>query len=269
MLESKTPRFSVLIPAFNAEVTLERTVESVIAQSFADWELVIVDDGSADGTLATARRLAEADDRISVLTQANRGTGGAYNTAVGAARADLLVMLSADDLLLPGHLERFNEFIEADPGAGVYSCSGYLDYPDGRRVEQTYDMHWADPSGCTLIELFRACFFGVGAIFRRELYDDVGGFREDVFAEDYMFWLMALSRGHRHRYLAAPLALHKMGHTQKSADILKMRRSKASTISEVMRSGQLTSAEMMAGRRMLFRMWALIHLARIGVGTSR
>lgn len=269
MHESKTPRFSVLIPAFNAEATLARTVESVLAQSFADWELVIVDDGSTDDTLATARRLAEADDRIRVLTQENRGTGGAYNTAVGGARADLLVMLSADDLLLPEHLERFDEFIEADPGAGVYSCSGYLDYPDGRRVEQGLHKHWADPSGCTLAELFRACFFGVGAIFRRELYDDVGGFREDIFSEDYMFWLTALARGHRHRYLAAPLSVHKMGHTQKSSDSVRMRKADAIIISEVMRGGSLSAAEMRAASRMLWRLRVMILLARVGIGIPR
>ncbi len=269
MQESKAPRFSVMIPAFNAETTLAYTVDSVVNQTFGDWELVIVDDGSTDGTLALARRLEAGHDRVTVLTQENRGTGGAYNTAVGAARSDLLVILSADDYLLPEHLERFDVFIEENPEADIFSCGGYLEYADGSRVEQTLTSHWPDAQGCTLTDLFTACFFGVGAIFRREVYDDVGGFREDVYTEDYLFWLMALARGHKHRYLASPLAIHRMGQAQKSADFVKMRKSKADNIAEVMRSGLLTPAEMRAGRFMLFKVGVLLQLARMGLRTSR
>ena len=78
----ETPRFSVTVPAYNAERTLAETLESVLAQTFRDWELVVVDDGSTDGTRALAEHFAARDPRVRVFTQENRGSGGAYNAAV-------------------------------------------------------------------------------------------------------------------------------------------------------------------------------------------
>ncbi len=67
------PRFSVLMPAYDAEATIEAAVRSVLAQTFTDWELVITDDGSTDATATIARRLAEEDGRIRVISQPNAG----------------------------------------------------------------------------------------------------------------------------------------------------------------------------------------------------
>jgi len=79
------PRFSVTIPAYNAQATLAQTVESVQAQTFPDWEVVIVNDGSTDETRSVAERFAQEDARVRVVSQENRGSGGAYNTAVRSA----------------------------------------------------------------------------------------------------------------------------------------------------------------------------------------
>ena len=145
---AETPRFSVTIPAYNAESTLAETVASVQAQSFSDFEIVICNDGSTDGTLALAESLAMSDPRIRVVSQENRGSGGAYNTAVRNARSDLIVMLSADDLLLPEHLAAFDAFIGENPDASVFTCDGYFEYDDGRREPQDLNAGWADPSSC-------------------------------------------------------------------------------------------------------------------------
>jgi glycosyltransferase involved in cell wall biosynthesis len=247
------PRFSVTIPAYDAEPTLEETVSSVRAQTFDDWELVIVDDGSTDGTRALAERLAAGDERIRVISQENRGSGGAYNTAVRQARSDLLVMLSADDLLLPEHLETFDSFITANPDAGVYTCDGFIEYEDGRREPQDLNDGWRGAGECTLADLLGACFFGIGAVYRREVYDAVGGFREDIYAEDYLFWLLALAHGYRHRFLGLQLAVHRRSSTQKSANAIRMRQTDALVISEVIASGLLEGEDLAAARRVLAR----------------
>ncbi|MBI5231733.1 MAG: glycosyltransferase [Coriobacteriales bacterium] len=243
------PRFSVTVPAYNAESTLEETIESVLAQAFDDWELVIVDDGSTDETRQIAERFAAADRRIRVISQENRGSGGAYNTAVRNARADLIVMLSADDLLLPDHLGSFDAFIAENPEASVFSSDGYYEYPDGS--QERADVHPTRPGSesCTIEELLDACFFGVGAVYRREVFDAVGGFREDLYAEDYLFWLMALAQGFRHRYLDQPLAVHRRGDVQKSADAIRMRETDAIVVREVIASGLLTPAQLEAAKR--------------------
>lgn len=245
---SETPRFSVTVPAFNAEATLAETVASVRAQTFPDWELVIVDDGSTDSTLRIAESLAAQDDRIRVIPQENRGSGGAYNTAVRNARADLLVMLSADDLLLPDHLAVFDAFVTGNPDASVFTCDGWYENESGQREQVRPHARWIDPTACTLDELLQACFFGVGAVYRRAVFDTVGGFREDLYAEDYLFWLLALSNGFRHGYIDRPLSVHRRNAGQKSADAVRMRETDLRVIDEIVASGLLSAEQMESAR---------------------
>lgn len=250
----KVPRFSILIPAYNAESTLAATLESVAAQNFTDWEVVLVDDGSTDSTRAIAERFAGSDPRYRVISQANRGSGGAYNTAVLNARADFMVMLSADDLLLPTHLEEYARFIDANPGAHVITSNGYYLYPDGTRERVDPGVEWTDATTCTLDDLLGACFFGVGAVFHRDVYTVVGGFREDMYAEDYLFWLFASAHGFNHRYLDKPLAVHRREPSQKSDNALLMRQTDAEAVEEVLGSGLLTPSQEETARRSLKRL---------------
>lgn len=243
------PRFSVTIPAYNAQATLVQTVESVLAQSFRDFEVVICDDGSTDATLAIAQQMAAQDSRVRVVSQENRGSGGAYNTAVRASRAGLIVMLSADDLLLPDHLEAFEEFIQVNPDAAVFTCDGWFEYEDGRTEPQDLNRPWRDPAECTLEELLPACFYGIGAVYRREVFDTVGGFKEDIYAEDFLFWMLALAHGFRHRYLDRPLSVHRRSAVQKSADALRVRQADISAVQEVVATGLLTPQQQEVAQR--------------------
>lgn len=124
MAEMTAPRFSIVVPACNAENTLAETLDAVKAQSFADWECVVVNDGSTDGTKNLAESCGTMDARIRVTTQANQGMAGAYNTGVRAARGRYIVICSADDLLLPDHLSVMDGAIQSNPGYGIYSSNG-------------------------------------------------------------------------------------------------------------------------------------------------
>ena len=243
------PRFTVTIPAYNASATIAETIESVLAQTFTDWEMVIVDDGSTDDTRQVGLGYAAKDPRIRVISQENRGSGGAYNTAVAAARADLLVMLSADDLLLPEHLATFDPFVDANPDAAIFTSDGYYLYDDGSRELANLQSAWADRSSCGLIDLFHACFFGMGAVYRRAVYDAVGGFEEDIYAEDYLFWLMALAKGFRHRSIDTPLGIHRRNSVQKSADTVRMRQAQLRSVQEVLATGLLKPEEAAVAER--------------------
>lgn len=247
------PRFSVTVPAFNAEATLAQTLDSVRSQTFSDWELVIVDDGSTDSTLSLAQSYAAEDDRIRVVTQENRGSGGAYNTAVRAARAELLVMLSADDLLLPNHLAEFDAFIQAHPSDSIFSSSGLYEYDDGTRESEVLHLAWRDQTTCTLVDMLRACFFDMGAVYRHDVFDAVGGFNEDVYAEDYLFFLSAMAKGFSHRYLDQPLAVHRRNSLQKSADGLRVRQAELFAIRQTVAAGLLGPSERAAARRAIQR----------------
>jgi glycosyltransferase involved in cell wall biosynthesis len=240
------PRFSIVVPAYNAEVTLAETLEAVLAQTFGDWECVVVDDGSTDDTLRIASAYATRDPRIRVLHQENQGTAGAYNTGVSAATGDFVVICSADDILLPEHLSRMSAFIDREDGYDIYTSNGYRWWPgDSRDIcygpgqsERVHSLQLAD--------VIRRCFLGVGAVYRREMFAAVGGYRQGVFAEDYDLWLRAMASGARHRYLPEPLFLHRVSPTQKSANPEASLRSIIQVATELRRDYPLSADESQA-----------------------
>lgn len=119
------PAVSVLMPVYNAEATLARSVGSVCAQSRGDWELLLIDDGSRDGSAALAARLAEGDPRIrSLVPGGNRGAAAARNAGLAEARGRHIAFLDADDRWHPEKLARQLAFM-ADSGAAL-SHTAYL-----------------------------------------------------------------------------------------------------------------------------------------------
>src|ERR1700722_124005 len=97
------PRVSVIIPVFNAVHTVEQAIDSVRVQTFADFEIVVVDDGSTDGTIEVLRRYGDA---IKVLQQKNRGPSPARNLAIAASTGEYLAFLDPDDMWKPGMLAK-------------------------------------------------------------------------------------------------------------------------------------------------------------------
>jgi hypothetical protein len=124
-----------MMPAYNAERFIGRAVDSVLAQSLTNWELVIVDDGSVDRTGAIAAACA-SDPRVRVIHQANRGEAAARNVALDQMTGEFVAFLDADDLFLPGHLGAAVAYLQAHPEhAGVYS-DGYYISEGGRRLKK-------------------------------------------------------------------------------------------------------------------------------------
>lgn len=263
-------RFSVVVPAYNAQDTLSETLDAVLIQTYPDWECVVVDDGSTDDTRAVAQRFADADLRFTLVSQENRGTGGAYNTGVRAAKGDWIAICSADDVLLPSHLATMAQATDEHPGYDIYSCNGYYLTPDGACDLVYPGAHGAENRPWSLEDVFRASFFSVGACYRRELHGEVGGYLEDVFGEDYDFWLRAMSRGARHLYVGTPLALHRRSDTQKSASLARAYESDIRSIEAVLASGNLDRPQADAARAAIrHRRRLLFGLTKVGGALTR
>ena len=122
----ETPLVSVVIPAFNAEKTLERALNSVLNQSWHELQVIVVDDGSRDGTLSLARRVAEKDPRVTVLTQQNAGVSAARNQALASCRGTYIRFVDADDSLPPGSVEQMVKRAQRD-GAELV-IGGYREF---------------------------------------------------------------------------------------------------------------------------------------------
>ena len=195
--------YSIVMSAYNAEDTIGGAIESVLAQSLPDWSLVVVDDGSTDSTETIAGRYAATDPRIVVTTQENHGVAQGRNNGVALCATDYVAFLDADDELHPDYLRTMDAFIRGHPGHDIYHPNLKVVAANGR--ESLF-------SACTvvtsfgLIDLLEECVIAVGgAMVRRDLYQELGGFRSGIHCEDYDFWLRATALGARALYLPTPL----------------------------------------------------------------
>jgi len=244
------PRFSIVVPAYNAEDTLAETLDAVLAQTFDNWECIVVDDGSADSTKAIAATYAEKDPRFRVISQENQGSAGAYNTGAGAAIGDFVMLCSADDILLPAHLAEMSEFIDVQPDYDIYSTNGFFWRPEQDSRDLVYPQGTRDEvMSLSLADVIELCFYSVGAAYRRGLFERVGGYRLGVFGEDYDFWLRTMAAGARHRYLPRALSLHRVSATQKSANLERAYRSDIRLVTELRESAELSADELAAVER--------------------
>ncbi|MBX5469438.1 MAG: FkbM family methyltransferase [Thermoleophilaceae bacterium] len=183
------PRVSVVIPCFNYGRHLEETVESVLAQTFAELEVVIVDDGSTDDTAAVAEALIarHPEAEIALIRQERSGhPAHARNAGIAASRGEYVLCLDADDRL---HDRRFIgalvNALDVTPEAGVaYSDLDEFGARERRHVYPEYDLR----------RLSRRNEIGICSLFRREAWEAVGGFEERGY-EDWSFWLALGERG--------------------------------------------------------------------------
>jgi cellulose synthase/poly-beta-1,6-N-acetylglucosamine synthase-like glycosyltransferase len=181
-----TDTISVVIPAYNAEKSLRRAIDSVLAQTRPVYDVIVVDDGSRDDTAAVGEVYGGA---VRVIRQANAGPGAARNRGAEAAQGEWIALLDADDAWLPQKLERQAEhFAQSDVGI-VHSYVIGMAERYQYEGELTFDSLW---------ELNRIGTSTV--IVRKAAWEAVGGFEEDrsiIGAEDYNFWLRLVSAGWR------------------------------------------------------------------------
>lgn len=207
-----SPRFSVIVPAYDAEATIEETLLSVQAQTIADWEVCVADDGSTDGTLAIVERMAQRDRRITVSTAERGGTAVAENRAAEMARGHYLVILGADDLILPAYLESMGTFAARHPDAGILCCNGYWDIRVGGRTVRKRMARPGLRKDITLADMLMSNRILGLAVVEREVWSGSGGLRTDLlYAEDWEFWLRAMASGVTVAYNPEPLAVYRTG----------------------------------------------------------
>lgn len=182
---------SVVIPLYNKAATIARAVGSVQAQTFADWELIVVDDGSTDAGPDWVAR--SVDPRVRLHRQANAGVSAARNQGIELARSDFVALLDADDYWDRGHLANMQDLIGAFPGAALYACAYHTVYSAGR-VRKVNTLSWR-PERSLLTDYFADAVLGeppvwTGAVVvSRAALQAVGGFPLRVTSgEDLITW---------------------------------------------------------------------------------
>lgn len=182
-------RVSVVMPAYNAAATIEASMRSVLAQTHADVELVVVDDGSRDDSWERVRGIADGDARVVALRQPNGGVAAARNTGIEAASGEYIAFLDSDDRWAPAKLETQLAWMRQQDARVAYAAYERVD-EEGRRLSLVQP-----PAAVDYRDMLKSNRIGnLTGIYHRSLGD--ARFRR-IGHEDYVFWLEMVRRAGR------------------------------------------------------------------------
>lgn len=216
------PKVSIIVPAYNTSQYIAETLDSIFAQSYIDFEVIVINDGAPD-TEALERVLEPYRDRIVYLAQENRGLSGARNTGIRAARGEYIALLDSDDAWFPNYLEVQLGILEKDPTIDVLYPDALIfgDAPEaGRR-----SMELSPSEGAVDFEslITQRCNVRVFVTARREVFLRAGLFDESLrSSEDFDLWIRIVKQGGRIAYHRHVLARYRRHASSLSADPIWM-----------------------------------------------
>lgn len=213
------PTISVIIPAYNSEITIAETIESVLNQTFYDWELIIINDGSQDSTLDIISQFK--DTRIKVFSYANAGLPISRNRGLEHAVGKFVSFLDADDLWTSDKLDAQLKALQANPQASVaYSWTNCIDEKSQFLRRGTYIT--ATGNVCDKLLVINFLENGSNPLIRREALDVVGGFDESLKAAQD--WDMYLRLAARYTFVAVPYPqiLYRISNNSMSTNVIRL-----------------------------------------------
>ena len=204
------PRVSIIIPTYNCGDYLGRAIDSVCAQTYKDYEILLVDDGSTDDTKDVVMQYGR---KVAYLYQQNRGVSAARNHAISKASGELLAYLDADDMWYPEKLERQVAFLDTHQECGLVhsEISVINDQDEVLHARFNQETKRPVPQGyCIPALLRRSHIQTLTVVERQKCFDSVGGFDERLpIVQDYLHWIMIAAEGYGIGYLAEPLGKYR------------------------------------------------------------
>ncbi len=237
-VKSKNPLVSVILPTYNRGWILTEAIDSVLAQDYKEYELIVVDDGSTDNT----REILDTyGPDILVLRQANKGVSAARNRGIAESGGQLVAFLDSDDLWLPRKLSRQVDYFNLNPDA-VINQTEEIWMRNGVRVNPK-DRH-RKPSGMIFERSLGLCLVSPSAVMiQKTLFDAVGAFDENLPAcEDYDLWLRISCRYPVH-LIDTPLIIKRGGHGDQLSKAPGLDRFRIQSLEKIIESGRLTETQ--------------------------
>jgi len=191
LTETVKPLVSVIMPAYNAEKYIAEAIESVVAQSYENWELIVIDDCSADNTAEIARSFAEKDGRIRLIkNNKNIGAAETRNKGLDLAKGEYIALLDSDDVWLPEKTEKQLELAEQTEADIVY-CSYAMIDENGAKIHKEYVV----PESTDFDSMLEANVIGCSTAMVRAAVLKEHPFSETYYHEDYVLWMELLRDG--------------------------------------------------------------------------
>ena len=239
------PLVSVIIPTFNRAWCLFEAIDSVLAQTYPNYELIIIDDGSTDDT---QKRLATRDG-FAVISQQNQGVSAARNRGIRASKGELIAFLDSDDLWLPNKLAVQVKFFTQNPGAMICQTQEIW-IRNGKRINPKNRHRKA--SGYFFERSLELCLVSPSAVMvKRELFDKLGHFDEHLPAcEDYDLWLRI--GANLPIYLVdEPLIVKRGGHADQLSSNPGLDKFRIQSIQKLLEGGELSLEQQTAAINVL------------------
>jgi glycosyltransferase involved in cell wall biosynthesis len=195
-MRAPLPKVNIVIPCHNYEEFVAEAVESVLGQTYRDWTLTLIDDGSTDGSLDIMRRYEELPG-VRIIEQPNSGVSRARNAGIAAVGSEYVLTLDADDLLDATFLEKTVPVLDADASLGlVYTWMMYFGEQELLIENSEYEFE----------VLLRENFVNTTSLFRRAAWAQVGGFDTEIGGyEDWEFWIALGEKGWFGKVVPEPL----------------------------------------------------------------
>ncbi len=245
----KSPYFSIIVPCYNVEKYIGEAIDSLLEQSFEDWEVIVVNDGSTDNTAQLAEQLAKKDHRIRYFSKPNEGVAATWNYAIPKARGRYCALLGSDDCWRPDYLSSQKQFID-NLGADKFLIytNAYLIIDNIKTRRKYYpdivNFKVSSDRILTLQDMIISNkMFGM-VVFEKRTFEEIGGFDSTLMAgEDYDFWLRAIYKGYKPIFNPMVKAYYRIRSDSLTTNRIKLLDSHYIIYSKVINSFELSADE--------------------------
>lgn len=212
------PLISIIVPCYNHAKYLEVSLQSVLSQTYTNWECIIVNDGSQDNTENIAEKWCDLDGRFSYIYQENKGPSYARNNAIKKSKGEFILPLDADDCISTNFLEKLVPELLNDGCLGIVSC--YTKFFKGNIEKTTFDLK---PMGKNWRYLLYTNQLIATSLFRKKCWEDVGGYDETMRNgfEDWEFWIAITKTGWNYKIVPEFLFFYRKAKKSRQVDALK------------------------------------------------
>ena len=187
------PEISVILPVYNAAAYLEESIQSILHQSFPNFELIIINDGSTDGSQAIIEKFK--DPRIIHVVQANIGLAATLNRGIGMARAEIIARQDNDDVSYPNRFEKQLNYLKSHPDTVLLGTAARIIDQEGNAVDR-FHLHPSNNDTLKFLLLFDNPFVHSSVMFRKSAVTAVGGYdTNERYFEDYRLWSQLSRKG--------------------------------------------------------------------------